>query len=151
MVTNPALYVEAFAKSGADLLTFHIEAALHDNHGFDPNDLANTIHDQGMNAGLAINPPTKLEKILPYLKPFDLILVMSVNPGYSGQSFIADVLDKTRAINSQLRPDQRLEMDGGIKPDNAPSCIEAGCDILAAASAIFKTDNYAEAISHLRG
>jgi len=150
MVTNPSLYVEAFAKAGADLFTFHIEAALDEPCGFDPAELADTIHDQGMNAGLAINPPTSVEKILPFLEPFDLILVMSVNPGYSGQSFIADVLEKTRAVKSYLRPEQRLEMDGGIKPANAPQCVQAGCDVLAAASAIFKTDDYAKAISDLR-
>lgn len=150
MVTNPALHVEAFAKAGADLFTFHIEAADDQTTGFDPAKLANAIHDQGMNAGLAINPPTDVHNILPYLEPFDLILVMSVNPGYSGQSFITDVLNKTRQITSQLRSDQRLEMDGGIKPENAPSCIEAGCDVLAAASAVFKTNDYAKAISDLR-
>jgi len=150
MVTNPALYLDAFVDAGADLFTFHIEAALDPVNGFDPLEFAEQIHDKNINAGLAINPPTPVETILPYLEPFDLILVMSVNPGYSGQSFIPEVLESTQTIKSQLKPHQRLEMDGGIKPENAKQCIDAGCDILAAASAIFKTDNYRQAIQDLR-
>jgi predicted Zn-dependent protease len=90
-----------------------------------------------MTAGLAINPPTPVERILPHLGSVDLALVMSVNPGFSGQSFIESVLDKTRAIADELQPDQRLQMDGGIKPSNAPAVREAGCDVLVAASAIY--------------
>ena len=86
---------------------------------------------------MAINPPTPVEAILPLVPDFDLILVMSVNPGFSGQKFIHDVLAKTRAIKPRLRPDQRLEMDGGIDPENAEEVREAGCDVIVAASAIF--------------
>jgi len=150
MVSDPGRFLESFARAGADVFTFHIEAAEHPQTGFDGPALAERIHALGLSAGLAINPPTKVDAVLPHLEPFDLILVMSVNPGYSGQSFIGEVLEKTRAIKSRLRNDQRLEMDGGINPGNASQCVEAGCDVLAAASAIFKAPDYAEAIRALR-
>ena len=144
MVTDPAQFIEAFAKAGADHFTFHIEA------NGEPAELAAAIHAAGMSAGLAINPPTPVDAILPHLDPFEMILVMSVNPGFSGQSFIADVLDKTRAVSRRLRPDQRLEMDGGVSPKTASACRAAGCDLLAAASAIFAAADYASAIAALR-
>lgn len=159
MVTDPQQYIEPFAHAGANHITFHIEPVL-DIHagsgvsplsaGYDPKELAAQIRSLSMTAGLALNPGTDASTILDLVDMFDLILVMSVNPGYSGQSFIPEVLEKLRIIKPRLRPDQRLEMDGGIKPVNAPSCIEAGCDVLAAASAIFKTVNYAQAIQDLR-
>lgn len=149
MVTDPAMFVEPFAKAGANLFTFHIEAA----HlgGFDAQDLADRIHDLDMAAGLAINPPTDVDVILPHLEPFDMILVMSVNPGYSGQSFIHDVLSKTQTIRENLRDDQRLQMDGGVDANTARDCEAHGCDIFAAASALFKRDDYTEAVRTLRG
>jgi ribulose-phosphate 3-epimerase len=99
---------------------------------------------------LAINPPTDVEAILPYIEAFDLILIMSVNPGFSGQSFIPEVLEKVTIVSERLRPSQRLQMDGGIAPATVHSAKEAGCDVLVAASAIFGTDDYASAIEGLR-
>ena len=146
MVTDPGQYVDPFADAGADALTFHIEPVL-DRHagtgmaplseGYDPAEVAARIRARGMAPGLAINPPTPVEHILDHLEPFDMILVMSVNPGFSGQAFIPEALDKTRTISAKLRPDQRLQMDGGIKPSNAAEVRKAGCDVLVAASAIF--------------
>ncbi len=150
MVSQPGMYVEPFAKAGTDLFTFHIEAAIVDQTGFDPVELAHQIHEHGMCAGIAINPPTDLDHILPILEHFDLVLVMSIMPGFSGQSFKPEVLQNVRTIASHLKPSQRIEMDGGIVPSNAASCIEAGCDVLAAASAIYKSDDYANAIHSLR-
>ncbi|TVQ52438.1 MAG: ribulose-phosphate 3-epimerase [Phycisphaerales bacterium] len=144
MVTDPAQYVEPFADAGANHLTFHIEAVPA------PESLADAIRAKGMTAGLAINPPTELAAIEPYLEHFDLILVMSVNPGFAGQSFIPEVLEKTRAIAPRLRPTQRLEMDGGVNARTAGACLEAGCDLLVAASAIFGADAYDDAIRTLR-
>ena len=134
MVTDPARFVEPFARAGANHLTFHIEAV--------PAvaavaDLAGRIRALGLTAGLAINPPTTVQAILPAVHLVDMILVMSVNPGFSGQSFIAPVLDKVRTIRPGLRPDQRMQMDGGIKPANAADVRTAGCDVIVAASAIF--------------
>ena len=145
MVTDPGQYIRLFADAGADHFTFHVEA----EHR--PGDLAEAIRDAGMTAGLAINPPTPVERILPHVDAVDLILVMSVNPGFAGQSFIEQVLAKTRRIREELRPDQRLQMDGGVNSATAASCREAGCDLLVAASAIFKAEDYGQAIAILRG
>lgn len=145
MVSDPAMFVEPFAQAGADHFTFHIEAAPN------PRDLARQVQDQGMTAGLAINPPTDVERILPFIDAFDLILVMSVNPGFAGQSFIESALDTARVVHERLRPDQRLQMDGGINMQTVGGCLEAGCDCVVAASAIFKAPDYAAAVTALRG
>ncbi|MHC5113374.1 MAG: ribulose-phosphate 3-epimerase [Planctomycetota bacterium] len=145
MVTDPADYVAPFAKAGADLVTVHVEA------NGTPGELAAAAHDAGMAAGLAISPPTPVEEILPHLDAFDLILVMSVNPGFAGQSFIAEVLEKSRTIAPRLRDDQRLQIDGGVGAKTAAACRDAGHDVLVAASAIFGTTDYGAAVATLRG
>lgn len=134
MVTDPEKYIDAFAKAGADVFTFHIEVVPAPR----VRDVAQRVRDAGMGVGLAINPPTPVEAIVPALGAIDMALVMSVNPGFSGQAFIPQVLDKTRRIRAGLRHDQRLEMDGGIGPAQAAEVRAAGCDVLVAASAIFK-------------
>jgi ribulose-phosphate 3-epimerase len=149
MVTDPGLYVDPFLKAGANHLTFHIEV-----HQADAaRRLAGRIRQAGGTAGIAINPPTAIDTLLPVIPDFDLILVMSVNPGFSGQKFIDSVLDKTRTICPMLRPDQRLEMDGGIGTENAGTVRQAGCDVLVAASAIFGVPepDRASVIGTLRG
>jgi ribulose-phosphate 3-epimerase len=145
MVADPGAFIEPFARAGADHLTIHVEAT------DDPEALAGAIHDHGMTAGLAISPPTDIERALPAIDAYDLILIMSVNPGFAGQAFIAEVLDKARTVQPRLRPDQRLQIDGGVNARTAPSCREAGCDVLVAASAIFGAADYAEAVASLRG
>lgn len=146
MVTDPQQYVRPFADAGANHLTFHIEPVLDPragtglsplSQGYDPRRLADQVRAAGMTAGLAINPPTPVESILDLVADFDLILVMSVNPGFGGQSFMDPVLEKVRVVKRRLRPDQRLEMDGGIAKDTSRSCREAGCDVLVAGSAVF--------------
>lgn len=146
MVTDPLQYVEPFAKAGADHITFHVEPALgiYRSKGtvegpprYDPSEVIAAIHSHGMTAGLAINPPTAPDSMGPWLEQIDMALVMSVNPGYSGQKFITAALDTTRALRRFLRDDQIIQMDGGISPGNAPAVREAGCDVLVAASAIF--------------
>ena len=144
MVTHPMSFIESFANAGANLFTGHIESS------DDPLEMARAIHDAGMDAGLAINPPTDVEEILPYIEDYDLILIMSVNPGFSGQAFIPEVLEKVTLISERLRPSQRLQMDGGIGPMTVQSAKEAGCDVIVAASAIFGTNDYAAAIEELR-
>jgi len=162
MVTDPGQYVEAFATAGANHLTFHLEPALDPrsgtgmsplSHGYDPRQLADEVRATGMTAGIAINPPTPVEPLLPLIDAFDLVLVMSVHPGKSGQAFLAEVLEKTRAIRRVLRPDQRLQMDGGIKPENAGAVRAAGCDVLVAASAVFglTSEKRAAAVGQMRG
>lgn len=148
MVSDPEKFIRPFAAAGADVFTFHIEVA-----GERVPEIARQIRDAGMGVGLAINPPTPVEAILPYLDHVDMALVMSVNPGFSGQSFIDDVLTKTRTIRARLRPEQRLEMDGGINPTNAAKVRGAGCDVLVAASALFGVPmaDRARVVRDLRG
>jgi len=145
MVTNPGAFIEPFARAGANHVTFHIEADV-DHVG-----LAQRARELGMTAGLSLNPPTDVAEVMPVLDSFDMILVMSVNPGFAGQSFIASVLEKARTIASRLRPDQRLEIDGGVDAQTAVACRDAGCDVLVAASAIFSGAEYSLAIDALRG
>ncbi len=149
MVTDPGQYVESFARAGAHHLTFHVEAVKESAAA----EIYGEIHRLGMTAGIAINPPTPVERALPYLAGADLVLVMSVNPGFSGQAFIDETLDKTRALKSRLRPDQRLEMDGGISGRNARAVRQAGCDVIVAASAVFGVEPSARSgvIADLRG
>jgi ribulose-phosphate 3-epimerase len=149
MVTDPDKYVDAFAAAGANMFTFHIEAVRDDE--VDP--LVARIRARGMHAGLAINPPTAVERILPHLGSIDMALVMSVNPGFSGQKFIHETLMKTARIRAELRPDQRLQMDGGVSPENAAAVREAGCDVIVGGSAIFgqSSENRAKAIARMRG
>lgn len=145
MVQHPEQFVEAFAAAGAHHFSFHVEVC------DDPAALAETIRQHGMTAGLTINPPTPVEVILPHLECMDMILVMSVNPGFGGQAFIPEVLDKVRTIAPRLRPDQRLQMDGGVNMDTVAACRDAGADVLVAGSGIFRSGDYAEAIARLRG
>ena len=145
MVTDPKACASEFIDAGANHVTFHVEVVE------DPIALRDEIHAQGASAGLALNPETPLESIEPFIEAFDLILVMSVHPGFSGQKFIDEVLEKTRAISPKLRDDQRLEMDGGVSPVTAQACREAGCDVLVSASAIFGSDDYEDEIRRIGG
>ena len=145
MVTAPDAYLEPFAEAGANHCTVHVEAE------GSPGELARRAHDLGMTAGIAINPDTPAEAAIDVMEDFDLVLVMSVHPGFSGQAFIDAVLDKTRRIAPMLRPDQRLEMDGGIGPGNVDRIIEAGADVLVSASALFGAPDRVEAIRALHG
>jgi len=149
MVTNPAMFVEPFAKAGANHFAFHVEVV----PPAEIEPLIARIRSLGMQAGLVINPPTPVERILPFVHLPDLVLVMSVNPGFSGQSFIASALDKTRAIRAKLRPDQRLQMDGGVTPANAATVREAGCDVMVTGSALFSSprEKWGTAVSEMRG
>lgn len=133
MVTDPAMFVEPFRKAGANHLTFHAEvmstqAAV---------DLARRIRDAGMTAGIAINPPTALEPHMEIVGHFDMVLIMSVNPGFSGQAFMPEVLSKTRATRAHTGSEMRIQMDGGITPANVESVRDAGCDVIVAATAVF--------------
>ncbi len=158
MVTSPGMLIAPFADAGASHLTFHCEvtparAAL--------DDLVGAVRDRGMTAGLAINPPTALHTMTDLLRGgvptgLALLLVMSVNPGRSGQAFIPDVLDKTRALAREFggpASSIRIEMDGGIKPTNASEVRAAGCDVIVSASALFGAprEQWPTVIHDLRG
>ncbi len=150
MVSDPKSYFKPFAESGANLLSFHIEVCESEQHA---RDLCGVIEDLGIHTGIVINPPTDVERLLPVVDAFVLVLVMSVNPGFGGQAFIPEVLEKGRRIAPMLRENQRLEIDGGIGPQTAQSAREAGFDLLIAGSAIYgkPRDQWGDLIRTIRG
>ena len=149
MIVEPEKYVEDFAKAGADIITVHAE------HNASPH-LHRTlgqIKELGKQAGVVLNPGTPLSLIEYVLPICDLILIMSVNPGFGGQSFIPEMVDKIarlRKMCDEKGLDPWIEVDGGIKPNNAWQVIEAGANAIVAGSAVFKADDYAEAIEGIR-
>jgi len=126
-------YIEAFAEAGADILTAHIEAGPHIHRTLQ------AIRGQGMKAGLALNPGTGLDDVGHLLDMIDMVCVMTVNPGFGGQSFIHSQIDKIRNLRAMIgdRP-IHIEIDGGVTPETAPLVVEAGADVLVAGSAVFK-------------
>jgi len=147
MVTDPAYYVERFAEAGADSVTFHIEAC----DGADQaGEIISMLRDRGLGAGITLRPGTPAEAIRPVIEQVDLVLVMTVEPGYGGQEFMADQVDKIGDIRSWLRDDQRLEVDGGIKSDTIGLCAAAGADVFVAGVNVFRSPNIPAAIAGLR-
>jgi ribulose-phosphate 3-epimerase len=149
MIEKPGDFAEPFVRAGASHLTFHAEVVTPD----EARRVAERVKGLGASVGLALNPPTMAEAWAAAIPDFDLVLVMSIFPGFSGQKFMPEVLDKVRRIKGLLRPDQRLEMDGGLTLETAPACRQAGCDVLAAASAVFgvPAGERASVIGRLRG
>jgi ribulose-phosphate 3-epimerase len=145
MVEDPGMFLEPFVAAGANHITVHVEVAE------DPAALAERIRELGASPGLALNPETPVEAVLPHLEAFDLALVMSVHPGYSGQSFIPDVLEKVRVIRSQFGDAIRIEADGGVSPSTAGDCREAGYDVLVSGSSVFGSADRAADIAAIRG
>lgn len=133
MVKHPMEYIRPFADIEAFRMIFHIES------DDDPLDVIKEIRKFGLEAGIAINPPTPVEKILPFLDSIDIVLVMGVNPGFQGQKFIPDVLSKVEAVK-KLKPDMIVEVDGGVNPDTGPDLVKAGVDILNVGSYLFKSN-----------
>jgi len=139
--------VPDFAAAGATCITFHPEATEHVDRSL------RLVRDHGCKCGLALNPATPLGVLDHVLEQLDMVLLMSVNPGFGGQSFIPHVLDKVRAVRERIDATQRpirLEVDGGVNADNIRAVAEAGADTFVAGSAIFGTDDYAEAIARMR-
>ena len=147
MVQNPEMFVEPFIKAGASNVTFHIETA----PGGQALDLIKRIHDLGGTAGVCLNPATAPETLAPVMGLADMILVMSVHPGYTGQAFMPEVLTKVSWLRHELGPQQRLEIDGGIGVRTAHQALEAGADVLVAGAAIFRYPERANTIKLLRG
>ncbi|MEG0762543.1 MAG: ribulose-phosphate 3-epimerase [Oscillospiraceae bacterium] len=143
MIDKPLRYIDAFAKAGADIITFHCEA------GSDVRDTVNAIHSLGLKAGLSIKPDTSASAIYEYLDILDMVLVMSVEPGFGGQSFDERSIDKIRALH-QKAPSLSIEVDGGINEATARLVCEAGADVLVAGSYIFNAKNKAGAIELLK-
>ncbi len=144
MISDPAKYIEAFRKAGADSMTIHIEAVP------DPRPVLDKIRSLGALAGLALNPPTPLSAIEASLPHCDLVLVMSVMPGFGGQKFESVALEKLRELSNRADVDALLEVDGGVGLETVGPCAEAGAELFVAGTAIFKTDDYAATIERLR-
>jgi ribulose-phosphate 3-epimerase len=151
MVEKPGRYVEAFSKAGADLLTVHLEA-----------DMPPALHDAlramdrcGVKKGIALRPITAAEAVLPYLEAgVDLILIMTVEPGFGGQKFMAEQLEKIAQVRrciEKYNPACHLEVDGGVNADTARQVIAAGADVLVAGSAVYGAADPAAAVDALRG
>ena len=150
MIDAPARYTTQFATSGGDIIVFHVEAETHDNI----ISAISEIHALGKKAGLALKPKTPAEAIFPYIDSLDLALVMTVEPGFGGQAFMADMLPKISQIREIIDSrglDCELEVDGGINPDTAKLCIQAGANVLVAGSDVFKQSDRAARIMELRG
>lgn len=143
MVDNPEMYLDDLAKAGVYSVTVHVEANIHLHR------VLSRIHELGMKAAVSLNPGTDLSAIEAVLPIVDMVLIMSVNPGFGGQKFIDLALDKIRKLKL-LRPELLIEVDGGINAETAKLCREAGADILVAGSYIFNSENRIEAIKSLK-
>lgn len=148
MITNPEETWEWYARSGASRIAFHPQATR------EPGSLLHRLRDAGLGAGLAVNPDVPAEAVAGYLDAVDHIVVMSVYPGFSGQRFIPEVLEKLRELRRRVDErdrDVQLIIDGGVSLETAPDCVEAGADILVSASAVFGAADPAEVAHRLHG
>jgi ribulose-phosphate 3-epimerase len=149
MITNPELYIADFARAGADYITVHVETAFHLDR------LVQSIKEhKGVKAAVALNPATPLTSLDYVLSGVDMVLIMSVNPGFGGQAFIPSALEKIAQLRRRIDDlglKTEIEVDGGVKPSNAAEVIKAGADILVAGSAVFGAKDYAAAIRGIRG
>ncbi len=149
MIEKPVRYIEDFAKAGADLLSIHLEA----DH---PSGIAKALDimgQRGVKKAVALRPITDARAILPYIEQLDLVLVMTVEPGFGGQAFMDTQLDTIRQVRSiidQYNPNCELEVDGGISPKTAPLVVEAGANVLVAGSAVYDAQDIPAAIAALR-
>ena len=147
MIENADLYIEDFAKAGADIISVHVEACPHLHRTIQ------SIKENGAKAGVVLNPATTLFALDEIIEQVDMVLLMSVNPGFGGQKFINSVLSKIELLRNTLNEsgvELDLQVDGGIKPDNVAIIKEAGANVLVAGSAIFGSDDYKKAIEELR-
>ncbi len=144
MINNPLQYVQPMVDAGADLLTFHIEAV------DDPGAVVDGIRKAGVGVGVALNPDTPLSALDECINKVDMVLVMSVNAGFGGQSFQPVALEKIKQLRAS-HPDLLIQIDGGINNDTISSARAAGCDLFVVGSAIFKQEDYASAMSELAG
>lgn len=147
MIYNPYDYVEKFVEAGADRVTFHFEATENVKETLD------YVRKCGVQVGLAFCPETSHEMVLPFLALCDLVLLMTVNPGFGGQAFMSEVIGKiefTRAMADQLKLPLNIEVDGGIDDKTAPLCVKAGANLLVAGTHLYKAPNMEKAITRLR-
>lgn len=149
MISNPDQYVAEYVSAGADILSFHCESTVHSHR------LSQKIRSLGAKVGVAVNPGTPIEFIFPILPLIDIALIMSVNPGFGGQTFITESLEKIKKLKAELQRAQLegkvlIEVDGGITHATAKDVITAGADILVAGSYVYGSDDYTFSISRLR-
>ena len=150
MISDPYRYAPEFCKAGADYLTFHYEACRDDAEVFKVIDL---IHEYGVKAGLSVKPGTPITKVVPFLYSLDLVLVMSVEPGFGGQSFMPEMLGKVVYLRNYINENNikcLVEIDGGINDETAPLARAAGVDVLVAGSYLFGHDDLKERIEKIR-
>lgn len=137
MIERPERYIAEFAKCGADGITFHLEATEH------PDEVLHLIHEAGLRAGISIKPGTPLEAVYPFLDQVEMVLLMTVEPGFGGQAYLPESTERIRVMRQYLTEHQLsvdLEVDGGIKLDNLAMVLDAGANVIVAGSAIFKGD-----------
>lgn len=147
MISEPLKYIDDFCDAGADIITFHIES------DSDPEKTIEKIKNRGVKAGLVIKPATPAESVFPYLEKVDMILVMTVEPGFGGQSFMSDMLPKIEKLKNEITKrglNVLIEADGGISAENISQCAKAGVDVAVAGTAVFKAENPERAIKELR-
>lgn len=143
MITNPGDYLQQYRDAGADVLTVHAEVLE------DPRPTLEKIRELGALAGLSLNPPMQIEQLEPWLEACDLILVMSVMPGFGGQKFNAVAIEKLSWLKQKVGDEVLLEVDGGVNADTIADCTAAGADLLVAGTAVFGADNYATRLAEL--
>lgn len=148
MITDPLDYIDSFADAGADIITFHLEA------DSDPDRTIEKIRERGVKPGVVIKPATPAEAVFPYLDRVYMVLVMTVEPGFGGQSFMADMMPKVKAIREEIsrrQLDVLIEVDGGVSAKNIDIVTEAGADVSVSGTGVFKADDTAAAIRYLQG
>jgi ribulose-phosphate 3-epimerase len=149
MIDRPVRYVEEFVKAGADFVTVHVEADQPQN----PLEALDKIHALGCKAGIVLKPRTPAEAAIPYLEKCDMVLVMTVEPGFGGQSFMADMMPKVKKLRqmiNEVNPDCLLEVDGGVDANTCAICKESGANVLVAGSAYFKAADRAAFVKQLQ-
>lgn len=146
MISKPLRYLDDFVKGGADMITFHLES------DSDPDATIAAIHEKGCKAGISIKPKTPAEAVKPYLDRVDMVLVMTVEPGFGGQKFMTDMMPKVTQIRQWISETGReidLQVDGGVNAETAKVCVESGANVLVAGSYLFSKPDYAAAIKTL--
>jgi ribulose-phosphate 3-epimerase len=147
MISEPLKYIDDFCDAGADVITFHVEC------DSDIDETIKKITDRGVKAGLVVKPNTPAEAVFPYLDKLSMVLVMTVEPGFGGQSFMADMLPKIKAIRDEINSrglDVLIEADGGISKDNIKACADAGVDVAVAGTSVFKAPDPKKAIEEMK-
>ncbi len=149
MIEKPSRYIEAFANAGADLISIHLEADMPPGI----QDALRIMDEKKVKKGIVLRPITSAEAVLPYIKDIDLILVMTVEPGFGGQAFMKDQLPKIKQIRKyidEFNPNCHLEVDGGVDANTAPLVVEAGADVLVAGNAVYGSDDVEKAIEFFK-